>query len=175
MEYLELAAKVLALPAAVGAFVGLWIQLRAWRRPLMIEAQFTRHFGEDGHETIEATVTNRSKASVYIVGCEGLQAYSDREVWRQHLANPLVHPRHYPVFRHRGIVFSLMKEKSVKLESQQQVVLSHRLGRDIMSRFDGPYLQIEVTLSTGRRVLSDKVKVRATSSTPTAAHRRVKK
>ena len=160
MEYLEAAGKILALPGALATIVGIVWQFRRWQRPLDVEPNFSVRFGEDAHETIGTTITNRSKVPVYVVECYAKQAYSRPYVWRRHLEHPLARPTFYQVFRYRAVVFDLMKDKPLKLEAYQPVTLSHRVGSNMLSRFDGPLLQVEVTLSTGKRMLSKKLRIR---------------
>lgn len=149
---------IVSIPTIVAVVFGTR-KLIKWISPIKINAYCTVRFGGGHPNEIQATITNRGTEPAYIVRCTARGTYSFTYIAWKHLKNPFTKLRLYPCIRFGGISYSMMADKSIRLEPNEPRSLSHKLKNWVFSAVFEPYLIVEAEVSTGRVFRSKKVPV----------------
>jgi hypothetical protein len=150
----------IAVPLAlIGWFLSGRKKLYQWLRPIRIEPSTKLFFNKSGPDEIRARIINRSADPQYILRCNARGTYSLRYILMRHIRHPLIRPRLYPNIWYDGVVYNLMAGEAIKLELNQPVELSCKLFDHPLNAMFTPYFFIEVKLSSGKTVRSQKLRV----------------
>ncbi len=159
----EIFTNLLSICVAAGVFIGAMYAIRKFvraLRPIKIIPSTVIHFNGVEPETIMALITNRSEENIYITECFARESKPIMDALMTHLKNPFIKPSLYPCVWWGSKVFHLLDEKQHKLEAGELVELKHQLNfNHPISGFIQNELRIIVKLSTGRKVISHRVKV----------------
>ena len=127
-------------------------------RPLRLSPAYQITFDDYSPGKIIAKVTNVSGEDQVLVQCKARSANSVFTSMYHHLKHPLKHPRLYQNIWFGPQCFNLLNKESVRLSPQEQKILTHQLSNYPLSLFLNSYMQIEVTLSNGRKFRSKRLK-----------------
>ena len=152
----DIGSVIVVLSAAIG-LVFLIIQLRKKLWPVRVEASFRMIFDNSGPDEICAKITNIGTEPLYVVHCVARPTYSIATIIRKHIYHPFTHPRLYDNIHYTGQSFSLIDEKPLKLEPNQQVNLIHRRSNHPFAPFLAPMFLIELELSSKRKFRSARI------------------
>lgn len=132
-------------------------KLYQWLRPIRVEPSFKLFFNKSGPDEICAKIINRSAEPQYILRCSARGTYSLRYILMRHIRHPLIRLSLYPNVWYGGVVYNLMEGEAIRLELHQPIELSCKLFDHPLNAMFTPYFFIEVTLSSGKTVRSQKL------------------
>jgi hypothetical protein len=151
--------NILNLIAALSAIIAVVFAVRKltqWILPIRVYPGI--FVGIDGN-FIRATITNRSSEPQFIISCRAMGTYPFSHIALIHIRNPFIRPRLYQNVRYGGVVYDLLEQGNIKMEALQPIELSHKLKEHPLSAVHTPYFIIEVKLSSGKIVKSNKMPV----------------
>lgn len=128
-----------------------------WFRPIKIEPSFRLFYANADPDEIIARITNRSTESQYILQCSARGTYSFRHILMEHIRNPLLKPSLYPNIWYGSVIYRFMDDESIKLELHQPIELTCKLHEHPLNAMHTPYFFIEVELSSGKHIRSNKI------------------
>ena len=154
-DIIEISKIVGACATIIGALIALFV----WLRPVKITPSARLVFDGSGPDEITATITNKSRKPIYVIGCVSRGTYPRLYTIFRHLRNPFMPPRFYQLIRFGALQHDLLTNGPIKIEPQQPVELRHRLSPHPLSRFHNNEFLIEVQLSSGRKFRSMRQRV----------------
>ncbi len=157
MEIVFILKFVGFITAPIGAFFALR-KLHQWFCPIRIEPSFRLFLADSSPDEIGARIINRGAEPQYITRCSARGTYSLRHKLMEHIRNPMLKPSFYPIIWYGSVVYGLMDGKPpIKLELHQPLDLICKLHEHPLNAMHTPYFFIEVELSSGKHIRSNKI------------------
>lgn len=154
MEFLGQFEGILKALAAVSGAVVTLIGVFRWTRPLTVSPGVTISFDPTKNDEVFATIVNRTRAAQYVVSCVACGVHPWRIVVARFIRRPVLRVRLWPLLRYTGTVYEMLPSSPLKLEPQQPATVKAHVSEHPPGRFRSSLLQVEVTLSTGKKVRS---------------------
>jgi hypothetical protein len=135
-------------------------KLYGWLRPIRVSPSVTIRNRDRGPDQLGAEIVNRSREPLYIVQCKAIGAHPLRQALKTHIKRPLTRPRLIRAIYFGVNAYDLMNGDRTKLDPDEPLSLSRDMTfPNPMFLVHTPMLVIEVVLSSGRKVRSQRFEI----------------